>query len=69
VLRANVLFRALALTPGAHHLALEFAPPAWRIGWWISLGTAALVLGLGVLSLLRRPVETNVARESGQGQN
>ena len=54
ILRANVLFRALALSPGTHHLSLEFAPPAWRIGWWISLGTAALVFGLGILSLRKR---------------
>lgn len=54
VLRANVLFRALALTAGEHHLALEFAPLAWRIGWWISLGAATLTLALAVVSQCRR---------------
>lgn len=53
LLRANVLFRALALTPGTHHLALEFAPLAWRLGRWISLGAAALTFALGMLSLRR----------------
>jgi hypothetical protein len=46
LLRANVLFRALALEPGDHHLTLEFAPVAWRIGWWISVVAVALTLAL-----------------------
>jgi hypothetical protein len=54
VLRANVLFRALALAPGQHHITLEFAPSAWRVGWWISLGAAALTLALAVVPRWRR---------------
>jgi hypothetical protein len=49
VLRANVLFRALVLAAGGHHVELEFAPLAWRIGWWISLASTA---ALGVLGLI-----------------
>jgi hypothetical protein len=50
VLRANVLFRALALTPGTHHLSLEFAPLAWRVGWWISVAAIAVVFALGLIA-------------------
>jgi hypothetical protein len=55
VLRANVLFRALALTAGEHHIALEFVPLSWRAGWWISLGAATLTLALAVVPRCRRP--------------
>ena len=53
VLRANVLFRALVLTPGEHHLALEFAPAPWRVGGWISGGAMLVTLGLGIMALGR----------------
>ncbi len=48
VLRANVLFRALALEPGAHHVELEFSPASWRVGWWISVAAIAIVIALAV---------------------
>jgi hypothetical protein len=47
VLRANVLFRALALGVGDHRIALEFSPVAWRLGWWISVAAAVVTAGLG----------------------
>jgi len=48
VLRANVLFRALVLPAGRHHLRLEFRPASWRLGRTISL--AALLLTLACMS-------------------
>ena len=54
VLRANVLFRALALAPGEHRLELEFAPESWRIGGWISAGAALTTLALGAAALARK---------------
>jgi hypothetical protein len=55
VLRANVLFRALALGPGRHEILLEFDPRSWRIGWWISLAALGLVGGLLVVPRRRPP--------------
>lgn len=48
ILRANVLFRAVALPPGSHAVEFCFAPLAWRIGRWISICS----LGIMVLILL-----------------
>ncbi len=52
VLRANVLFRALALPAGAHRIRLEFSPWPWRVGWWVSVVTL-LALGVGLLIPVR----------------
>jgi hypothetical protein len=41
VLRANVLFRALALPPGHHEITFEFSPRSWVLGWWISVAALA----------------------------
>ncbi len=72
VLRANVLFRALALEPGAHHVQLEFSPASWRVGWWISVAAIAIVVALAVggsrsahvllprLARIRRPAITAI---------
>lgn len=49
VLRANVLFRGVALPPGDHEIMLEFAPRSWRIGWWLSVLSAASVLAMVLL--------------------
>jgi hypothetical protein len=48
ILRANVLFRALALPPGNHQILLEFSPASWRVGWWISVAGLAATIGLSV---------------------
>jgi hypothetical protein len=63
ILRANVLFRALVLGPGEHHITLEFAPPAWRAGWWISLGAAAVTLIFAAAPIVVRTLP--VAAETG----
>jgi hypothetical protein len=49
VLRANVLFRAVALPPGDHAITLEFAPRSWRIGWWLSVISVGIVATMAVL--------------------
>jgi uncharacterized membrane protein YfhO len=43
ILRANLLYRAVALWPGRHEVVFEYAPQTWRIGMMIS-GAAALIL-------------------------
>ena len=55
VLRANVLFRALALAPGTHRVVLEFSPTSWILGWWVSAVTVGVTFGLLVLGFARIP--------------
>ena len=49
VLRANFLFRAVALPSGDHAITLEFAPRSWRIGWWASVLSVGLTAALTLL--------------------
>jgi len=51
VLRANLMFRAVALEPGAHEIAFEYRPMSWRRGLIIS-GTMLSILTLVFLSTL-----------------
>jgi len=44
ILRANLMFRAVALTPGAHEVIFSYEPTAWRMGATISLAGLALLL-------------------------
>jgi hypothetical protein len=44
ILRANVLFRSVALSPGRHRVTFEFRPVSWVVGWWIS-ACAAVAAG------------------------
>jgi hypothetical protein len=46
VMPANYALRAIPLTPGRHHLRLEYAPRAFFIGGVISLMAWVLWLGL-----------------------
>jgi len=56
ILRANLMFRAVALEPGSHRVAFTYRPLSWRLGMGISLGTlllgCALSLRKGVISLV-----------------
>ncbi len=59
VLRANFMFRAVALPPGDHAIMLEFAPRSWRIGWWLSVlsvAVTAALAGLGSGRAARGPL-------------
>jgi uncharacterized membrane protein YfhO len=33
---ANYAFMAIPLSPGQHHIQLEYYPAAWKIGLWIT---------------------------------
>jgi hypothetical protein len=43
VLRANLMFRAVALQPGSHEIAFSYRPTSWRWGLIISLGMLVLL--------------------------
>lgn len=45
VLRANLAFRAVPLTPGQHRVEFNYSPPGYAIGVLISLLTVALSAG------------------------
>jgi hypothetical protein len=47
--RADFAFQGLSLPPGAHHVALRFDPPLFRLGAAVS--AAAWLAALGVISL------------------
>ncbi len=53
ILRADLMFRAVELTPGAHTIEFHYDPISVRIGFWIS-GIAILVLGIGLIFLRRQ---------------
>jgi hypothetical protein len=54
VVPANHALRALALRAGQHRIRLEYAPQGYRLGRWVSLGSAALYLAAVALWLARR---------------
>ncbi len=45
VLPADLVLRAVALPAGAHRLRLEYAPPGFRVGRWISLASLGIYAG------------------------
>lgn len=54
VYRANHAFRAVPVPAGAREVVFTFEPRLYRAGWWVSAGSAALLLLAGVLGLLTR---------------
>ena len=54
IYRVNYCQRGIWLDKGSHYVKLEFKPVAWRIGTGISLGTIGLMIGLLVVSRLRK---------------
>jgi len=54
VLRANLNMRALALTPGAHHIVMQYGPPGLRAGAAVTLASLLALLGLSFARGRRR---------------
>ena len=55
ILRANLMFRGLALAPGRHEIVFSYRPAAWRLGAAISLvALAALVAAVSATYVRRR---------------
>jgi hypothetical protein len=55
VLRGDFLFRAVKLPDGPHEVVFTFAPRSYRIGWWVSLLTLALVAAWNLASWVVSP--------------
>ncbi len=53
VYRANHAFRAVPVPAGAKVAEFRFSPPSYRVGWWVSACSLALVLALGVWNVRR----------------
>ena len=54
LLRANVLFSALPLAAGEHSIVVDFTPPSWHLGWWISLLAVSVTVALLLAGLAAR---------------
>ena len=46
ILRANVLFRAVGLSPGQHTVEFTYVPRSFTIGLWVSAAALLLLVGL-----------------------
>lgn len=62
ILRANLLFRAVALTPGSHEVIFTYQPTRWRTGAAISLLTLLGLLAIVAATQIgfRRPSPSGV---------
>jgi hypothetical protein len=54
ILRANLNMRAVALAPGAHHIAMAYSPPGLRAGAVVTLVSLVALLGLALVRGRRR---------------
>ncbi|MBI3269561.1 MAG: YfhO family protein [Planctomycetes bacterium] len=66
---ADVCFIGVPLPPGPHQIALDFRPPAVRLGVALSAGTAVILLGILVAGRLRaaRPPSLQDSPHGGNG--
>jgi hypothetical protein len=51
ILRANYLFRGIALEPGSHEIVFTYAPASWR--WGVMISAATLLALIGALVVAR----------------
>ncbi|MBH0204076.1 MAG: YfhO family protein [Nitrospira sp.] len=54
ILRANYLFRAVALPAGNHKVEFIYDPASFKVGLMISLGTAGLLVTVALIGWFRR---------------
>jgi hypothetical protein len=52
IMPANYAFMAIPLSPGKHHVQLEYCPAAWKIGVWITAVSLPLWLAAVAASTL-----------------
>ncbi len=54
IIRTNLMFRGVALEPGAHEIVFSYRPAAWRVGAGISLAALGLLIAALGASLKRK---------------
>jgi uncharacterized membrane protein YfhO len=54
LLRANYAFRAVRVPAGSHQVTMAFRSGTWMAGLLLTLLTALLLVGFGILALVRR---------------
>src|SRR5205823_14036105 len=60
IMPANWTLQAIPLSAGKHHLRIEYAPAAFRIGAWVS-GIALILYLLAILAQLRTSKKAHAA--------
>jgi hypothetical protein len=60
VLPANYLLRGIPLTPGRHHIRLEYRPTALAAGAWVT--SAALLAWIGGLAVITARMRRSSSR-------
>jgi hypothetical protein len=58
IYRANVTQRAVVVPSGEHHVTFRFQPKTVTVGFWISMGSLALFVGLFLTPWLRKRMST-----------
>jgi len=53
LLRANHIYRAVSLEPGAHTVRFEYTLSGWRAGRWISLAALSILFVAGIVQRIR----------------
>jgi len=64
LLRANHVYRAVSLEPGAHTVRFEYELRGWRTGRWISLVALSILFVSGIVQWIR-----GVSRRQPDGQD
>ena len=67
ILRANLMFRGLALAPGRHEIVFSYRPAAWRLGAAISLIALAALVAAVERDLCSPEAQTMTTRTAGAG--
>jgi len=62
--RANYAFRAVAMPAGSHEVVFTFAPKSYALGWIISGTSIAIVVLIGLVSVVVRSKDQPVRHEN-----
>ena len=54
ILRANGLYRAVAIPAGRHQVVFEYRPSSFRNGAWLSAASALVLVALPLADVARR---------------
>lgn len=54
IYKTNYLLRSIFLTPGSHQITFVFEPFLFKLGMWISIGLAGVLVGIAIFCGLRQ---------------